>query len=390
MKPNVLLIAHESMINGASFSLLGLIDKLSNRCNFIVVVPYNYGSFLHELKKRKVKIYYVPFERWIKVKDNNFNEEKRNWRREDDWRNDFLAHKMAELLKNEKIDIIHSNTSVVDFGYRLSKIMGVPHIWHIREFGDEDFSMYPLCSERQYYRKIAGKNNYLVCVSKTLREKFKNKVSDDRVRVIYNGVDKKNINPNKMFLKNHSEKLICLQTGMINKAKGQDITIKAIEELRKEGYNNIELWLAGSGSLESLGINPSKYKWLKVLGQVGNIQDVRKDVNVEIVSSKKEAFGRVTVEAMMGQIPVIGSDSGGTKELIQDHETGLLFKAGDPEDLKEKIKYFYNHRNEIKRMGKNAYRFAKDYFLIDRCADEILKLYDEAAEENETRLRRAS
>lgn len=390
MKPNVLLIAHESMINGASFSLLGLIDKLSNRCNFIVVVPYNYGSFLRELKKRKVKIYYVPFERWIKVKDDNFNEEKRNWRREDDWRNDFLAHKMAELLKNEKIDIIHSNTSVVDFGYRLSKIMGVPHIWHIREFGDEDFSMYPLCSERQYYRKIAGKNNYLVCVSKTLREKFKNKVSDDRVRVIYNGVDKKNINPNKMFLKNHREKLICLQTGMINKAKGQDITIKAIEELRKEGYNNIELWLAGSGSLESLGINPSKYKWLKVLGQVGNIQDVRKDVNVEIVSSKKEAFGRVTVEAMMGQIPVIGSDSGGTKELIQDHETGLLFKAGDPEDLKEKIKYFYNHRNEIKRMGKNAYRFAKDYFLIDRCADEILKLYDEAAEENETHLRRAS
>lgn len=372
MKINVVVVAHESMINGASFSLLNLIDKLEDKCNFIVISPYDRGTFIDALAIRNVKVYYVPFERWIKYKDDNFKNEKKKWKRKDNFRNQMLAKEMAKILKNEKVDLIHSNTSVVDFGYRLSKILKVPHIWHIREFGEDDFSMYPLCSYRKYYKKICDKNNYLVCVSKSLMEKFNKKAKN--VQVIYNGVDSKNINDKKKF-PSKNDKLICLQTGMINKAKGQDITIKAIEELYNEGYKNIELQLAGRGNIEDLGIEKKNRKWLKVLGQVNNIEEIRKEVNVEIVSSKKEAFGRVTVEAMMGQIPVVGSNSGGTKELIKDNENGLLYEPSNYKDLKEKIGYLYKNKKEIKRLGVNAYNYSKDYFLIDRCASEIYKLY---------------
>ena len=374
MKINVVVVAHESMINGASFSLLNLIDKLEDKCNFIVITPYDRGKFVDALATRNVKVYYVPFERWIKYKDENFKNEKKKWKRKDNFKNGLLAKEMAKILKSEKVDLIHSNTSVVDFGYRLSKILKVPHIWHIREFGEDDFSMYPLCSYRKYYKKICDKNNYLVCVSKSLMEKFNKKTKN--VQVIYNGVDSKNINDKKKF-PSKNDKLICLQTGMINKAKGQDITIKAIEELYNEGYKNIELLLAGSGNIYDLGIEKKNRKWLKVLGQVNNIEEIRKEVNVEIVSSKKEAFGRVTVEAMMGGIPVVGSNSGGTKELIKDNETGLLYEPGNYEDLKNKIKYLYENKKEIKRLGVNAYNYSKDYFLIDRCASEIYKLYKE-------------
>lgn len=380
MKINVLMIAHESMINGASFSLLNLIDKLKDKCDFIIITPYNYGKFIESLKTRNIKVYHVPFERWVKLKDNNFKLEKKKWKRKDNLKNELLAKEMAKILKNEAIDIVHSNTSVVDFGYRLSKILKIPHIWHIREFGEEDFSMYPLCSYRKYYKKICDKNNYLVCVSKTVAEKFKGKIRDDKIQVIYNGVDKKNINCNKKY-PTKKDKIICLQTGLISKTKGQDITIKAIDSLYKEGYKNIELLLAGSGNIEDLGIkNTDKNKWLKVLGQVNNINEIRKNVNIEIVSSKKEAFGRVTIEAMMGKISVVGSNSGGTKELIKDNETGLLYKQGDYEDLKEKIKYLYKNRKEIKRLGENAYKYSKDYFLIDRCAEEVFELYKELIE----------
>ena len=72
MKINVVVVAHESMINGASFSLLNLIDKLKDKCNFIVISPYDRGKFVDALATRNVKVYYVPFERWIKYKDNNF------------------------------------------------------------------------------------------------------------------------------------------------------------------------------------------------------------------------------------------------------------------------------------------------------------------------------
>lgn len=373
---NVLIVAHEGMANGASYSLLNLMDALHEKCRFIVIVPYRVGSFIEELSRRNVKVYYVPFERWVKVKDSSFSKEKKNWYLKDNRKNQKLAKMMSKILENERIDIIHSNTSVVDFGYRMSKIMKVPHIWHIREFGEADFEMFPLCSKHHFF-KVMKNQNFLICISNSVAEKYKKIIPKKYLRVIYNGVDSKNIIHNKKFSVNKNKKLICLQTGMIHKAKGQDVTIKAVNQLYDSGYKNIELWLAGRGDISSLGIDVHNKKWLKVLGQVDDMTAVRKKVDIEIVSSRKEAFGRVTVEAMMGKIPVIGTYSGGTKELIKENENGLFYQIGNVEELKEKILYFYNNRDEIKRMGENAYNDTKDFYQISRCANEVFALYKE-------------
>ena len=90
-----------------------------------------------------------------------------------------------------------------------------------------------------------------------------------------------------------------------------------------------------------------------------------------------EAFGRVTVEAMMSGSAVIGSNSGCTKELISNNENGLLFKQGNYKDLANKIKYLYNNRKEIQRLGNNAYVYSEKNCLINLCAEKIYKLYTE-------------
>lgn len=370
---NILFIAHEQMINGASHSMIDIIDKLSDRYNFIIVTPFNNGPFVDEMKKRNVEIYYAPFYRWVDFKNDEYKKKRKHFKKSYDKINQILAEKLYNLIKDKNIDIIHTNTSVVDFGYRLSKIMNIPHIWHIREFGEKDFNMYPLCSYREYYKKIADNNN-LICISKEVMKKFIDKVPSASLNLIYNGVSKKNLNSNKEYNLDKNQKIICLQSGMISKTKGQDITIKAIEKLVNEGYD-IELLIAGNGNVKNLGINIENKKWLKILGQVDNLPEIRKNVDIEIVSSKSEAFGRVTVEAMMGGIAVVGSNSGGTKELIKNKETGLLFECGNYIDLSEKVKYLCNNRDELKRIGSNAFLYSKDYFLIDRCANEIYDLY---------------
>lgn len=368
----ILFVAHEWAINGASYSLLNLIDQLQDKCEFIVISPCIDGPFVEELKKRKLKIYYVPFLRWVDIKNKEFLNKKIHFKKIHKY-NLLLCNKICEILKDENIDIIHSNTSVIDFGYLISKKLNIPHVWHIREFGEKDFSMYPLCSYKQYYKKISD-NNYIICISNEVQKKFKDKVNDNRIKVIYNGVSKNNINENKNYHKDKNEKLICLQSGMIKKTKGQDITIKAISKLVEEG-KNIELLIAGRGDIKDLGINPEDKKWLKILGQVDNLNKIRKNVDIEIVSSKSEAFGRVTVEAMMGGLTVVGSNTGATKELIKDNKTGLLFESCDYISLYEKIKYLYNNRILIEKIGQSAYDYSKDYFLIDRCANEIYNFY---------------
>lgn len=370
---NILFIAHEQMINGASHSMIYIIDKLSDRCNFTIVTPFNNGPFVDEMKKRNVEIYYAPFYRWVDFKNDEYKIKRKQFKKSYDKINQILAEKLYNLIRYKNIDIIHTNTSVVDFGYRLSKIMNIPHVWHIREFGEKDFNMYPLCSYSEYYKKIADNNN-LIFISKEVMKKFVDKVPSSSLNLIYNGVSKKNLNSNKKYNLDKNQKIICLQSGMISKTKGQDITIKAIEKLVNEGYD-IELLIAGNGDVKNLGINIENKQWLKILGQVDNLPEIRKNVDIEIVSSKSEAFGRVTVEAMMGGIVVVGSNSGGTKELIKNKETGLLFECGNYIDLSEKVKYLYNNRDELKRIGSNAFLSSKDYFLINRCANEIYNLY---------------
>ena len=85
----------------------------------------------------------------------------------------------------------------------------------------------------------------------------------------------------------------------------------------------------------------------------------------------------------MGSVTVVGYNSGGVIELIKDNEDGLLFNQGDYIDLSNKIKYLYENRNDIKRLGLNAYKDTKDYFLIDRCANEISNLYEKLIDNKE-------
>lgn len=57
------------------------------------------------------------------------------------------AVRLSKEIKNLRIDLIHTNTSVVNLGALLTGITGFPHVWHIREFGKKDFDIYPLVGE---------------------------------------------------------------------------------------------------------------------------------------------------------------------------------------------------------------------------------------------------
>ena len=370
---HILFVGHECRANGASRSMLNLIDELADRCTFSVVLPYKEGAVIDELRRRNVKLYYVPFRRWAYEKTYKYYVKKALWYVAWNRKNEILAKELCDRLKNEKIDIIHSNSSVIEFGDRLSRYLDIPHLWHIREFGERDFNVYPLVSYTNYFKTLNHKQNFICCISKAVAKKFEGKVPKDRVSIIYNGVGREHLNFEKKY-EAHKE-FVCLQAGYINEAKGQSISIKAIQELNNRGIKDIKLLLAGRGNVKRIGFKLEELHGVKELGVINNLPEIRQDVDVEIVASREEAFGRVTVEAMMGGIPVVGSKSGGTTELITDGENGLLFEPGNYMDLADKLQYLYEHRDEIQRLGQNAFAHAKDFFLIKRCADEVYELY---------------
>lgn len=77
--------------------------------------------------------------------------------------------------------------------------------------------------------------------------------------------------------------------------------------------------------------------------------------DVYIINSQGvgETFGRVTVEAMAFGLPVLGTDAGGTREVVEDRVTGLLHPLGHEgtEILAQNIQYFLNNPSARKKMG---------------------------------------
>ena len=100
------------------------------------------------------------------------------------------------------------------------------------------------------------------------------------------------------------------------------------------------------------------------------MNEYRADMDIGIVVSKSEAFGRVTVEGMLSNLAMIGADSAGTSELITDNVTGLLYKNGDIDELAEKLVYLYKDRQKLKELAINGFDFAKK-FTEGNAADEI-------------------
>lgn len=183
------------------------------------------------------------------------------------------------------------------------------------------------------------------------------------------------------------DQTIFVVSGTIIKNKNQILVVQAAKRLLEEGYRNFEVWIAGTST--SLQVSKDYEKniknyikdncmeeHVKMLGYVKNMKEVRANGDVESVASKCEAFGRVTVEAMMSSMPVIAANAGANSELIVEGETGYLFKNNCVEELACVMKKVLENHDEIKRMGQRAYQVASENFTAERNAEEIEKYYN--------------
>ena len=98
--------------------------------------------------------------------------------------------------------------------------------------------------------------------------------------------------------------------------------------------------------------------------------------DIFIMASRKETFGLVTVEAMAAGLAVVGTNAGGTKEILGEGDYGLLFEPGDSNQLAEKLKELVTTTNLIQDLGDKAKaRAVAEYsheLMCDRL-EEIIK-----------------
>ena len=378
---NILYIAHESRLGGPNKSLLEMIDQLSEENNIYVVVPIKRGFLVDELYKRNIPVIYQHSFWWmIAPGGNKAAAFVRKWiYRVLVLHNYVCARRLCKVVKQKEIDIIHTNSSVLNTGGILASMVKIPHVWHIRELRQEGLGFIDVWQPARINRFMEEHSSRIVAISKAVRDKYAEHISGDLISVVYNGVGEENLYEKKPE-RRQGDTVNFLISGRVSGEKRQEEAVRAAALLIEEGYRNLHLSIAGPGDtdrLRSLIADRKIEEYVTFLGYRSDLPLLRREMDIELVCSLWEAFGRVTVEAMMSSNPVIGADSGGTPELIKDGENGYLYRQGDERDLADKMRRFMKHPERIRRMGQCAYQTAAAQFSSKRNAGRILEIYRE-------------
>ena len=109
-------------------------------------------------------------------------------------------------------------------------------------------------------------------------------------------------------------------------------------------------------------------------GQVDNVQKWIADSHVFVLPSYREGVPRSTQEAMAMGRAVITTDVPGCRETVVEGVNGFLVEKWSPQALAEKMIYFIEHPEEIKKMGYESYKIAQDKFDVHKVNKRLINM----------------
>ena len=289
----------------------------------------------------------------------------------------FVKQKMFRLLHGRHFDIVHTNSSITEYGDIIAQHLSIPHVQHIRESGWWYYS-YPENYVRTVYARAAAnivisQSNYDVYVNQ------RKLCKPDNTRLIYNGIQ---ISAPYSKHTPDPEHIHFCMTGNFQLGKNQLIAVKACEKLKALTQNFTIHFVGEQHNLYGQEVkrfvsSHGLGEYIKFHGMRWNVGEILKNMDVGLMLSTREAFGRVTVEYMLHYMPVIGVNTGATPEIVIDGETGYLFDLDDTDRLVELMHKFITNPEIIPAMGNKGRERAVKHYSLERNTDEIYALYQE-------------
>jgi len=133
--------------------------------------------------------------------------------------------------------------------------------------------------------------------------------------------------------------------------------------------------MSAMGVAKQLGIADR----IKLVGNQEAIENILPCADLVFQPSEHESFGLVHLEAMACEIPVIGTDSGGVREVVVHGETGYLCEVGDTDAMAEHAIEILTDPEVAERFGKAGRVRALERFSEDAIVNEYEELYRELA-----------
>jgi glycosyltransferase involved in cell wall biosynthesis len=283
------------------------------------------------------------------------------------------AYKIAKkLMQNNHYDLINTHFAIPTgpLGIKLSKEFKITNILSIHG-GDIYDPTKKLSPHRNFIlrrkvKKILDNSDIIVAQSSNTRDNAISYYSPNKdIKIIplayepssFNKISRKDLN-----LENNKKYLIGV--GRLVKRKGFDFAINTLSKLPQE----FELLIVGDGpekdNLLALANNLGVNNRVHLLGQLNEEKKFQYLANSDLffLSSIHEGFGIVLQEAMQVGLPIVSTNNGGQKDLLNHGENGYLINYGNIKEASNKIQEALNKNMKSKLTNNfNPKIVAKEY-----------------------------
>lgn len=364
----ILAVSHSAAIGGAELSLLSALAGLRGSRNLSVRVSLPAeGPLANRLEDKGLRpLYPGAYTPWLSRSAN----EARLKRYPRMTLNRLFARSFARRLGVQAPDLVWANTLATPFGYLLSQALGVPLVWHVREFVHPEFGVHwDLGEDRSM--GLLSRSAAVVFTTEALAAAYRPFLGDTPTHVIPNGIEfGANPDPSTAAPKprpGRPLRLLCV--AKIAPLKGLSDALSALAHLKGKGVE-AELRFAGAPTSHcetlkdlavKLGVSDA-VRWLSFCDDVAPLYEW---ADMTLLCSLREAFGRVSIESLAAGVPVVGTNSGGTPEVLGKFGEGLLYDPGDSRELAARILGLLENPELYLRIANEAPADVRERFSHD-------------------------
>lgn len=346
------------VIGGGEESLLGLVDVLRRTAVKPILVVPGGGEIAEWGRGAGVPVRVLPMPTLKPLPG---------------WRNLRAVRALAALLPDEAVDLVHANGSrAMLYAGVAARRAGVPVIWHVR-IADPDPWLDGL---------LLRLATAVIANSRATAGRFAGPGAAHKVQVIPNGVDLDRFCPGapdpvlRQALGIPPAGPVVTYVGRLEHGKGPDVFLEAAGRVHTE-VRGTSFLVVGDGPMRPALEAKARVADLPVVfaGRRADLVPILHLTSVLIVPSRQEAFGRVLIEAMAADIPVVATRVGGIPEVVVDGETGLLVPPEDPASLAAALLATLRQPEATRARIRAAAEVVRARFSLTGHAERVAALY---------------
>ena len=355
---NILILHGSNDLYGASKVLLNVVDCLNaNQYKVHVILPFKGNldnkliDIVHKLSYFKLGVFRKKYLNFFGLINRSYNIVK-------------STVQIIKYIKNNEIDIVYSNTSVIWSGILASYILKRKSVVHIHEipYGN---NLYNIVSGFFFKYFVDS----IIVVSKKVRDHWVKYCDLNKIKIIYNYSEFENEYSQKID-KKKSEYIIS-NISRIVPQKGIEYFIEISKELLKLD-NRFKFNIIG----DTLTNSENYLKKLKKIIKNSDLENkfffkgFKRNIKAQILESdlilqtpiKPDSLPTVIIDSLTLYRPVVSTNTGGCSEILNNGKNGILIILNDP---KSSAKIIYEYSSNLKLQNQhliNAKTFLNQNF----------------------------